>query len=98
MDAPYQYDFPLPQNGDIFSSQRNDFTTPGTRTNGAVLPSISQLSIQIETLEIHDLLRNSHVRNLVDKVETLTTKVMELQEHLVRVLGSQQQYIHPLRM
>ncbi|KAM6491607.1 hypothetical protein JOM56_012999 [Amanita muscaria] len=84
MDTSYQYDFLSRQNEDIYPSQRNDFPTP-TRTNG-MLPGISQLPAQVETLELPDLLRNQYVRNLHDRVDNLTAQVMELQGRLVQVL------------
>lgn len=51
-----------------------------------MLPGISQLPVQVETLELPDLLRNPIVRNLYDRVENLTAQVMALQGRLVQVL------------
>jgi hypothetical protein len=65
-----------------------------------MLPGISQLPAQVETLELPDLLRNQYVRNLHDRVDNLTAQVMELQGRLVQVLERppQPHYIPHSRM
>jgi hypothetical protein len=76
-------------------SHQNDFSTaattnPGLPVSGISLPPPSSqttvLPIMIESLELHDLLRNRYVRQLHDRVDDLTSQVMALQQRLVQNL------------